>query len=383
MSLRLVVLALALIATDLRAESQAAFGTHFYSNDSGLNVYTPELRWKADMDPRTQAALDFSLDAVSAASFDYGKKSRTHRMDPKRTKGQCLSCHVATDALSGASVGYVEERRGFGVTVARRLGDERGVQVRAGYHGNREHDYASDSFQVGTSVDFNDANTTLGLQANLLKDTVGAVTRSLSEPLDTVGGDLTLTQVLTPLTVAELDYGYASAEGYQTNPYAYLQIGSDADHPVRANQPRSKQRHTASLRVKQGLLPGLATELGYRYYGDSWGVQGHTADLNFSQDLGGSGLILEPHARWYAQPQGASFFKNFYDAPQEFMTRDLKLAPHQTALVGVTLRGKFHENFGCELNYSHYSRQDGLDYSHYFADGPENADLYQFVLTYE
>jgi len=33
------------------------------------------------MDPRTQAALDFSVDAVSAASFDYGKQSRTHRMD--------------------------------------------------------------------------------------------------------------------------------------------------------------------------------------------------------------------------------------------------------------------------------------------------------------
>jgi len=383
MPLKLLLLVLGLGSGSLHAESQAAFGTHFYSNDAGLSVFTPELRWKADMDPRTQAALDFSLDAVSSASFDYGKQSRSHRLDPARGKGQCLNCHAATDALSGATSNYREERRGYGVSVARRLGDERGVQVRAAYHGNRENDYSSDSFQVGTSVDFNDANTTLGLQVNLLRDRVGSVTRSFSEPLDTTGGDLTLTQVLTPLTVAEFDYGFARAEGYQTNPYAYLQIGADKDHPVRANQPRLKQRHTASLRVKQGLLPGLATELGYRYYGDDWGVQGHTADLNLTQALGGSGLVLEPHARWYAQPQGASFFRNFYDSPQEFMTRDLKLAPHNTALVGVTLRGKFHENFGAELNYSHYARQDGLDYQRYFADGPENADLYQVVLTYE
>ena len=383
MSLRFLALSLTLFAAPLRAESQAAFGTHFYSNDSGLNVVTPELRWKADMDPRTQAALDFSVDAVSAASFDYGKQSHTHRMDPKRRTGQCTTCHVATDALSGATANYTEERRGFGVSVARRLGDERGVQVKASYHGNTEHDYVSHSFQVGSSVDFNDANTTLGLQLNLLKDTVGAVTRSLSEPLDTIGGDLTLTQVLTPLTVAELDYGYADAEGYQTNPYAYIEIGTDSDHPVRANQPRSKQRQVASLRIKQGLVPGLAAELGYRYYGDSWSVQGHSADLNLAQDLGGSGLILEPHARWYAQPQGAAFFQNFYSTPQEFMSRDLKLAPHQTSLLGVTLRGKFHENFGCEINYSHFTRQDSLDYSHYFGDAPERADLYQFVLTYE
>jgi hypothetical protein len=364
----------------LRAESVAAFGTNVYSNASGMTVLTPELRWKADMDPRTQAALDFSVDAVSAASFDYGNQSRTHRLDPAR-KGQCITCHVATDALSGASRNYREERRGFGVTVARRLGEERGAQVKASYHANRENDYASDAYSGGLSWDFNNANTTLGLQATLLKDRVSAVTRDLSEPLDTVGVDLTLTQVLTPLTVLDLGYGFARAEGYQNNPYSYIEIGNDKDHPVRASQPLLKTRHVASARLKQGLLPGLAVELGYRYYGDDWGVEGHSAEINFSQAIGH--FVLEPHARWYVQPQGASFFRNFYDAPQTYMTRDLKLAPHQTSLLGVTLRGKMSPHFGSELNYSRYTRQDNLDYQRYFADGPENADLVQVVLTYE
>ena len=373
----LVMLAL---AGGLRAESEASLATHTYTNSSGLNVFTPELRWKADMDPRTQAALDFSVDAVSAASFDYGNQSRTHRLDPAR-KGQCITCHVSTDALSGATANYREERRGFGVSFARRMGDERSVQLKAAYHGNRENDYASDAVQFGTVLDFNDANTTLGLQASLLLDKVSAVTRNLSEPLNTGGFDLTLTQVLTPLTVAEFGYGFARAEGYQTNPYAYLEIGNDKDHPVRANQPSLKIRHVASARLKQGLLPGLAAEAGYRYYGDDWGVQGHTIDVNLSQAMGR--LVLEPNVRWYVQPQGATFFQNFYTTPQTYMTRDLKLAPHQTTLLGATLRGKFNENFGAELSYSRYTRQDSLDYQRYFADGPENADLYQFILTYE
>jgi hypothetical protein len=92
---------------------------------------------------------------------------------------------------------------------------------------------------------------------------------------------------------------------------------------------------------------------------------------------------LEPHARLYFQPQGASFFQNYYETAQTYMTRDLKLAPHQTSLLGITLRGKLSESFGTELNYSHYTRQDDLDYSRYFGDGPENADLYQVILTYE
>jgi len=41
--------------------------------------------------------------------------------------------------------------------------------------------------------------------------------------------------VLTPLTVGELDYGFADAEGYQTNPYAYLEIGTRR-RPSRARE---------------------------------------------------------------------------------------------------------------------------------------------------
>jgi hypothetical protein len=365
----------------LRGESQAAAGVNSYSNSSGLNVFTPELRWKADMDPRTEAALDFSVDAVSAASFNYGNLSRTHRLDPARRPGSCATCHPPTDALTGATKSYKEERRGFGVSLSRRLGDERGVQVKASYHNNTENDYSSNAYQAGVSVDFNDANTTLGLEASLLNDYIFPVISDFTDSLNTVGVDLTLTQVLTPLTVAELDYGFARAEGYQTNPYAFIEIGNDSTHPVSANQPREKQRSTASLRLKQGLLPGLASELGYRYYEDDWGVQGHTVDASLSQAIGN--FVLEPHVRLYFQPQGAYFFQNFYNSAQTYMTRDLKLAPHQTSLLGVTLRGKLSENFGTELNYSHYTRQDSLDYSRYFSDGPENADLYQLIFTYE
>jgi hypothetical protein len=362
------------------AESESAGGAHIYSNAGGMTVVTSELRWKADMDPRTQAGLDFSVDAVSAASFDYGKRSRSHRMDPARVVGSCTTCHAATDALSGASQNYKEERRGFGVGVKRRVGEDRDFQVSAAYHANRENDYASDAFQAGLAWDFNDANSTLGLQASFLKDSIFPVTRAFRGDLDTLGGDLTFTQVLTPLTVAEFGYGFARAAGYQANPYAYIQIGDD-DDPVRAQSPDLKLRHTASARVKQGLLPGLSAELGYRYYRDDWGVQGHSADVNLAQAMGG--FVLEPHIRLYNQPQGADFFSNFYSAPQTYMTRDLKLAPHRTALAGVTLRGKATEHMGVELNYSRYTRFDDLDYTRYFADGPENADLVQLMVTVE
>ncbi len=169
--------------------------------------------------------------------------------------------------------------------------------------------------------------------------------------------------------------------GYEGSPYSFIEIGNDSTHPLAANEPREKQRNTASLRLKQGLLPGLAAELGYRYYEDDWGVQGHTVDINLSQAMGR--FVLEPHARLYFQPQGAYFFENFYQSAQTYMTRDLKLSTYQTSLLGVTLRGKLNESFGTELNYSHFTRQDSLDYSRYFADGPENGDLYQVVLTYE
>jgi hypothetical protein len=181
--------------------------------------------------------------------------------------------------------------------------------------------------------------------------------------------------------VAALGFGYAHFEGYQQNPYAFVQVGADDLNPIRATHPRRRQRQVATLSYKQGLAEGLASQIDYRYYADDWEVVSHTLELTLSQRIGP--LVLEPSFRRYWQPQGAYFFRNYYANAQQYMSRDLKLAPHETRMISMTLRGEFGGGFGGLLNYAYYTRQDQLDYGRYYAGQPETASLIQLVLTYQ
>jgi len=125
--------------------------------------------------------------------------------------------------------------------------------------------------------------------------------------------------VLTPLTVGELDYGFADAKATRTNPYAYLEIGTRR-RPSRAREISPAQAAPCGFPgLKQGPRARLGRRAGLSLLRGT-GACRAIRPMNLAQDLGGTGLSSKPHARWYAQPQGASFFQNFYDAPQEVMT---------------------------------------------------------------
>lgn len=373
MPLTRALLCLALPAA-LAAVTPQDFGgsLNVYRGSGGVSVITPSIHAAAELNPRTRLAIKADLDAVSAASFDYAK-SKTHR--GARPVGTCWTCHPPSDALSGATRNYLEVRRGVEASVKRLQGP---LDLSLAYLGNRENDYSSDGASVGVLYSSDSANTTLGLNLSALFDRIQPVTRSFSADLRTVGGDLTLTQVLGPRTLALLSGSWAGAEGYLGNPYSFVQIGANDSAPQRTRHPDVKQRQTARLSLKQGLWRSAALQADGRYYSDSWDVRSQTLELALAQRVGA--LTVEPLARWQDQPQGASFYKDRYDSAQDFMTRDLKLAPHRSSSYGLSLRGPVGA-FQFETRWLRYQRQDSADYSRQFADGPEAGDLFQFAVT--
>src|ERR1051326_1755815 len=63
-----------------------------FSGDQGLLVLSPGAGLDYDVDDRTKLALRYTLDTVSAASFNY-PKSKTHVHD-HRAPGTCYPCHT-------------------------------------------------------------------------------------------------------------------------------------------------------------------------------------------------------------------------------------------------------------------------------------------------
>lgn len=368
------------IAAMLMAGSSAAdpaFKTQFnhYAGSDGIVVSSPYAAGELELDDRTKVALRYTLDAVSGSSFNYSQ-SKTHLADPARGAGSCKSCHGGLDAISGATRNYGDVRHDLNFGVTRRVGE---TDLKPGYIRSQENDYLSETFSFGLEQNLFSRDTTWSLGVRHLSDIISPTwNKHATQNLTTLGASLGLTQVLGRFTVLKAGADYADAQGFQSNPYAFVQVAGLTSIPYPERHPDEKQRLDLSAAFKQALPWDSSAELGYRYYQDSWDVRGQTFDLGLAKRLGF--MTVEAAWRNYSQTQ-AYFFKNFYSVPETYMSRDLKLADFRTDLYSLSLRGELGGGWSTELRYSKMSRQDSLDYRLYFADRPVDADLYVIGFT--
>jgi hypothetical protein len=364
----------AALGDDLQVQARTSVST--YSSSDGVQVTSPQASVQADLDSRTQVALRYDVDAVSAASFNYAR-SKSHS-DGLHAVGTCKACHSSVDALSGASMNYREQRQSVDLQAQRRIGEARAsVQW---YHSG-EHDYQSDSLHLGLDRDLADRDATVSLALQHGSDQVGSTIDSgYSGFRMTNKGSLALTQLLTPRAQIRALVDYGQEQGNLADPYAFVFIDSPGNTaiPIAASAPGLRESSDFGVTYKQALAGPGSLEAGWRYYQDDWGIQANTLDFSWSGQW--HDWVLEPEYRYYTQTQ-ANFFKNDYKASQQYMTRDLKLAAFSSHWLGLGLRGPIGSLFAAELRYGHYLRTDALDYSHYFANGPVQADTWQFSLS--
>lgn len=353
---------------------QASSTVNRYQSSDGVEVTSPQVSLQGNLDQRTQVALNYDVDAVSAASFNYAR-SKTHA---DGMHGNCKACHSAVDALSGASMNYNENRQASTLRLQRRVGEARAsVQW---YH-SQEHDYRSDALHLGMDQDLAGRDATVSFSLEHGSDRVGStLDPTYSGSRINNKGSLAWTQLLDPHSELRLLADYADEQGSLADPYAFVRIDSAGNTwvPIAATSPGLRERWDLGLTYKRALRPQSSLELGWRYYQDDWGVQANTLSLSWSGQW--HDWILEPEYRFYTQSQ-AFFFSNNYTQSQAYMTRDLKLAAFTSHWLGLDLRGPLGDFFAADLRYGRYMRVDQLDYSHYFAAGPVQADTWQFSLS--
>jgi hypothetical protein len=148
----------------------------------------------------------------------------------------------------------------------------------------------------------------------------------------------TVTQNVTPtLNLQTSLYGQV-LQGFQSNPYRRVRVG-----------PNEPQEHIPDVRARMAIsgrvnkyIPVLraAAHFDGRFYSDTWGVNGGTIELAYSQ-YAGSSLLLRVRARVHQQT-AARFFKDafFYETESSagaYFTGDRELAPVRNILLGGKL----------------------------------------------
>jgi hypothetical protein len=316
---------------------QSQAGPHGHPGSEELNVYQPQLEVIAQQGDKLTHRLWVPLDIVTAASPD------------------------ALDAVSTAS--YQNEAGSLELATTYHHDRRTDALVHVGLH--VEEQLRSWNFGLGVSRVLADGNAVIAASVNQVLDwfdrfdihgdKLGLVWRS------STNGNLALTQVLTPTTVAHVNYGFTAQTGELGNTWnaVPLESGELGGEVL----PRLRHRHAFVGRLAQ-WLPWRGVVKGfYRFYVDNWGLTAHTVEIELYQRITPF-LYLRGNYRLHAQ-SGVDFFTTRAIDDGRQRTADSDLAPFVAHTVGIKAAMDLRvarqlRNLHLDVGYERYFRTNDL-----------------------
>lgn len=330
------MIALALLAATGSAQADGSLSARgVYYKERATRVVQPMLDALFDAGARGLVNAHFLVDAITSASTSSG----------------AVDAEPFTEDRYEGGLGYTHELDNLRVGVSSKY--------------STESDYRSFYLGARGELDLAQKNTVLGLGGGVSFDRItGGAESGLGALMLTCAPGLmptaacnlrsyalfgSATQILSRNLVFGASVDLAYLRGYQSNPYRMAVVGFQTD-PEQHPTSRDRQAYAVSLRY---FVPQTATTLigAYRYYRDNWldrdasGAGAHTPELRIVQQMGD---FADASVRYrYHSQYRASFYQERYEAPQTFISDDVKLADFSTHLIEGKL-GVYGEQFGFE-----------------------------------
>lgn len=207
-------------------------------------------------------------------------------------------------------------------------------------------------------------NATLSLGANQALDWFDAFyvggTRKGRASRSTSNFNASLSQLLSPSTLAAASYGFTMQRGELSN--TWNSVPAVNGERVGEILPRLRNRHAASLSLLQWLPWQATLELRYRFYRDDWEVTAHTLEGRLRQRLFRR-LVLGASFRHHLQ-SSVFCFTTLTPLVAAFRTADSDLGRFDADTVGgsaeLDLKTAAFGVLLLSFGYDHYFRSDGL-----------------------
>ncbi len=367
------VVALAVIVASVAGARSAAANTEASSRltifrepstgNAGITVVHPQVDASAAVSSTFNINAGYEVDIVSGAT--------------PRTFGPASG----VDAVSGAtkfSDVRQEAKGGFEFNRAT-------SGLAASYSYGWESDYKSSAISASSHSDLVDHNFTLAVGYTHNFDTVcdannaGALGPLNLQPLASSShcfqsgmADVTthklsidtfepsLTWTATPRFVVQGGGTIQILDGFQSNPYRAVLIGSQHRTP-QEHMPNFRQRYAVFGRGAYALPDARASLTGgIRIYRDSWAVMAETAELNYNQYVQ-QNFLFTLRGRVHQQT-GASFYRTSRDYQTlgpagQYWTGDRELSPMSNFLASAKLAyvrrpGQERNSWFSELEFS-------------------------------
>jgi hypothetical protein len=287
------------------------------TNDT--TVWAPRLRAAATLGESAGIEAAYSLDSWTGASIDVvtAATDAVHEIRHEITAGAYYELTDAT--LSG------------------------------GYRYSTENDYWSNGGVASAAFDLAENNTTIAVSLFGSSDVVGrSGDDGFRRDQKSVGGRVSLTQVLDLRSIVALSFETTRVSGFQSSPYRFVAVGGDgtcagsAALCIPESHPGLRHRSAILGRARRALGQNASLGLEYRYYFDDWGVQSHTLTPDLSW-MPGEHDLINLGLRYYTQSD-ADFYRARYlslDATTRYVTRDRELS----ALYSYRLSFSYEHGF--------------------------------------
>ncbi len=216
--------------------------------------------------------------------------------------------------MSGASI---EDTR-TDISVTTRYYYDRG-NVGFNYARSDEDDYQSDAIGLDVAFNSKDNLTTYSVALSGSDDeiepTQGSVpTHTLKDEKQIRSAWVGVSRIVSKRAIVRFGLSYTYREGFLTDPYK-----------LNDQRPDERKEWAAGAGYRHFLIgPNAALHADYRYFDDDWGIQSHTIDLAWHQNINQQ-LRLVPFMRYYSQSE-ADFFANFVDFTAEYYADDYRLS---------------------------------------------------------
>jgi hypothetical protein len=219
--------------------------------------------------------------------------------------------------MSGATIR--DDRKDVNVAVRRYL--ENGTAgVSLGY--SDENDYEAQSGSLDYERHFNDNLTTLAGGFSYSNDDLSPTdaidfSRVLSASKKSRSAFFAVTQVLNQNNVIQTGLSFTRSSGFLSDPYKLFDTRPDE---------RSQVAWTTAWR-HYVTAADAALHVNYRYYHDDYGVDSHTAEMSWYQNLGRNWQLV-PSLRYYSQSAADFFTPNSQFGATGATTTDFRLAAY-------------------------------------------------------
>jgi len=327
------------LANNTEASQRVTLFREPSSANPGVTVWHPQTNASAALGSSFNINAAYEVDIVSGASpavFVDTVTSATHFSD------------IRQEARGGLSY----ERPDSGVAF--------------GYSYGWEKDYKSQTVSGSAHSDLVDHNFTLALGYTHNFDSVCDANNSAlaADPLhfarltssahcfDSTQTDVvthrlhidtfepSLTWTMTPRLVVQAGGTIQVLDGFQSNPYRAVGLGSSNAQP-QEHEPQFRQRYALFGRAAYAVPAARGSVAAMlRLYRDSWAVQAVTGEASMNKYVGPS-LLFTLRGRYHIQ-QAASFYRSAveyrnFGPPGQYWTGDRELSPMSNYLAGAKM----------------------------------------------